>query len=115
MTNHPAMFDTSPDGPTGVIGRSSSKSQPSLKATLLQAVVTGLFGGVALIGLIENVDRFGDPEAIHAEARQTARPASAPLDLHPTGLQDALSVQGPRADRLDYVMVQAAPTDLATR
>lgn len=115
MTNHPAMFDISPDRPIGVAGRSSSKNQPGLKATLLQAVITGLFGGVALIGLIENVARFGDPEAIHAEVRQTAPPASAPLDLRPTGLQDALSVQGPRADRLDYVMVQAAPTDLAAR
>lgn len=111
MTNHPAMFDMSPDGPTGTTHRTSSKNQPTLKAMLSRAIMVGLFGGVALIGLIENMDRFGDPAAIHAERHAD----SIPANLHPAGQHGAISIQGPRADRLDYGMVQAVPTDLATR
>lgn len=111
MTNHPAMFDMSPDEASARSPRYASKTEPSLKSMISRAVVTGVFGGIALIGLIENADRFGNPEAIHAArvAQTTA------IDLQPARLQDALSVQGPRADRLDYGMAPAAPTDLATR
>lgn len=115
MTNHPAMFDTSPDRPAGAAHRATSKTQPNLKTMLSRAVMVGLFGGVALIGLIENMDRFGDPAAIHAEHHGERYGDSIPANLHPERQQDAISIQGPRADRLDYGMVQAVPTDLATR
>lgn len=121
MTDHPAMFDMSPDGQRSAAGHSASNRQSSLKSMLCQAVIVGLFGGVALIGLVENVTRFGDPAAIHAEARQINLPASAPLDLRPAGLQDAVSVHGPRSDRLDISMGQALDrgeamqTDVAIR
>lgn len=111
MTNHPVMFDTSPDGTPGVAHPSASKNQPSLKTTLLRAVVVGLFGGVALIGIIENANRFADPAAIHAQ--RIAQ--SAPLDIRPAGLQDAVTVQDSRANRLDYGMIPTELTDLAAR
>lgn len=115
MTNHPAMFDTSPDETKGATRPSASKTQPSLKTMLLRAVVVGLFGGVALIGLIENVDRFSDPAAIHAERNAQTGLHIGPADTHPAGLQDRRLVESSRANRLDYSLVPATTTDVATR
>lgn len=109
MTHHPVMFDTSPDGPSGEARPSSLATQPSLKATLFRAVLVGMLGGVALIGLIENFNRFGDPAAIHAERVAQSDPLTG------TGLQEAVTVRDSRADRLDFGMIPAELTDLAAR
>ena len=111
MTDHPAMFDTSPDTTKGAARTSVSNNQPSLKTTLLRAVMVGLLGGVAVIGLIENFDRFGDPDTIHAERIAQG----APLDISPAGLQETSMPRDARADRLDFGMIPAELTDLAAR
>lgn len=111
MTDHPAMFDTSPDTPKGAARPSASNNQPSLKTTLLRAVMVGLLGGVALIGLIENFDRFGDPDTIHAQRIAQG----APLNTIPAGLPETTMPRDARADRLDFGMIPTELTDLATR
>lgn len=119
MTHHPVMFDTSPDGTSGGAGLLSRSVQPSLKTTLMRAVMVGFLGGVALIGLIENFNRFGDPASIHADrVAQTsplASPFADPTDQAPAAQQDAITVPGSRADRLDFGMAPTDLTDLAAR
>lgn len=115
MTDHSAQSDRNSNPLSGTKGQTSSNDLADLKSTLKRAVVTGLFGGIALIGLIENYDRFGDPQAIHADARGAALPMPGPIDNPSTTSYDPPSVQGARADRLDVVMVENPLTDLAAR
>ena len=57
-----------------------------LKAHLLRASLLGLCAGLAVIGLIENADRFSTPETLHTPAQTSGQ---APDQ---------------RADRLDVAM-----------
>lgn len=78
--------------------KAQTGDQTSLKSKFVRAGLVGACLGVVIIGLLENADRFSDPQAIYHDAR-----------LEPTQVGQLNTAVAPDAAPLDAPL--AAPLD----
>lgn len=117
-----ALFEVMPKAPLQ-ISQEQIPLAHRLVGMLAKAGLVGVFGGIGLIGLWENIERFSQPQRLAgnlAQDQPLLAEVSMPLDLTPMSLSGERSVDagqsaGVRGDRLDRVTTEAASTDLALR
>ncbi len=75
-----------------------------VRPMLLRAVLFGLCVGLVIVGLMENVTRFGSPETLRSEARLSPTDSSNPSDSQPLR-EDRLDV-AIRIDDANYITLR---------
>ena len=109
----PVLFERMPPPPAGIAAvRRPAGLLASWRAVALRASLVGVAAGAVAIGLLENIDRFGNPAQLAAEQRADAPPLGlAPPSLAPSHADE----QDSRGDRLDLSSVATPASTVAVR